>query len=32
LKRKMIVEHPFRTIKRWMDQGYFLMCGKDKLN
>jgi len=30
-KRKMIVEHPFRTIKRWMDQGYFLMRGKDKV-
>ena len=21
---KSIVEHPFGTIKRWMDQGYFL--------
>jgi hypothetical protein len=30
-KRKMIVEHPFGTIKRSMDQGYFLMRGKDKL-
>jgi len=30
-KRKMIVEHPFGTIKRSMDQGYFLMRGKDKV-
>jgi hypothetical protein len=22
--RKSIVEHPFGTITRWMDQGYFL--------
>ncbi len=27
-KRKAMVEHPFGTIKRWMDQGYFLMRGK----
>jgi hypothetical protein len=26
-KRKELVEHPFGTIKHWMDQGYFLMCG-----
>jgi transposase len=31
LKRKAIVEHPFGTIKRWMDQGYFLMRGKQKV-
>ena len=32
LKRKAIVEHPFGTIKRWMDQGYFLMRGKKKVS
>lgn len=31
-KRKSIVEHPFGTIKRAMDQGYFLMKGKPKVN
>jgi transposase len=31
-KRKKIVEHPFGTIKRWMDQGYFLMRGKNKVS
>lgn len=25
--RKSIVEHPFGTIKRWMDHGYFLTRG-----
>jgi transposase len=30
-KRKMLVEHPFGTIKRWMDQGYFLMRGIEKV-
>ena len=30
-QRKMIVEHPFGTIKRSMDQSYFLMRGKDKV-
>ena len=30
--RKSIVEHPFGTIKRWMDQSYFLMRGKDKVS
>lgn len=25
--RKTIAEHPFGTIKRHMDQGYFLMKG-----
>ena len=32
LKRKAIVEHPFGTIKRWMDQGYFLMRGKKNVS
>jgi hypothetical protein len=26
-KRKSIVEHVFGTMKRWMDQGFFLMKG-----
>ncbi len=26
-RRKAIVEHPFGTIKRWMNQSYFLMRG-----
>jgi hypothetical protein len=26
-RRKKIVEHPFGTIKRSMNQGYFLMRG-----
>jgi hypothetical protein len=26
-KRQMIVEHPFGTIKRWWDSGYFLTRG-----
>jgi hypothetical protein len=30
-QRKAIVEHPFGTIKRWMDQGYFLMRGMKKV-
>jgi transposase len=30
-QRKTIVEHPFGTIKRWMEQGYFLMRGKEKV-
>jgi hypothetical protein len=30
LKRKAIAEHPFGTIKRWMDQGSFLMRGSRK--
>jgi transposase len=29
--RKALVEHPFGTIKHWMDQGYFLMKGKPKV-
>lgn len=32
LKRKAMVEHPFGTIKRWMDQGYFLMRGKKNVS
>lgn len=31
-KRKMIAEHPFGTIKRWMDQSYFLMRGKERVS
>jgi len=31
-KRKMLAEHPFGTIKRWRDQSYFLMRGKDKVS
>ncbi len=30
-KRRCIVEHPYGTIKRWMDQGYFLMKGLPKV-
>ena len=30
-KRKAIVEHPFGTIKRWMNQAYFLMRGLAKV-
>jgi len=26
-KRKAIVQHPFGTMKRWMNQAYFLMRG-----
>jgi len=29
--RKAIVEHPFGSMKRWMDQGYFLMRGLRKV-
>jgi len=29
--RKELVEHPFGTIKRWMNQGYFLTRGKPKV-
>lgn len=29
--RKGLVEHPFGTIKRWMNQGYFLMRTKKKV-
>jgi Transposase DDE domain len=29
--RKSLVEHPFGTIKRWMDQGYFLTRGLEKV-
>jgi hypothetical protein len=31
-KRMAMVEHPCGTIKRWMDQGYFLMRGKQKVS
>jgi transposase len=30
-KRRCLVEHPFGTIKRWMNQGYFLMRGLPKV-
>ncbi|HXI11764.1 MAG TPA: transposase [Thermoanaerobaculia bacterium] len=30
-RRKAIVEHPFGTIKRWMNQSYFLMRGLDNV-
>ena len=30
-ERKKLAEHPFGTIKRAMDQGYFLMRGKKKV-
>lgn len=30
-QRKQLVEHPFGTMKRWMDQGYFLMRRKQKV-
>lgn len=30
-RRKAIVEHPFGTMKRWMDQGYFLCRGLAKV-
>lgn len=29
--RKALVEHPFGTMKRWMNQGYFLMRTKKKV-
>jgi transposase len=32
LKRKAMAEHPFGTIKRWMNQGYFLMRGKQNVS
>jgi transposase len=31
-QRKMIVEHPFGTIKRWMEQSFFLMRGRNKVS
>lgn len=30
-RRREIVEHPFGTIKQWMNQGTFLTCGLDKV-
>lgn len=30
-RRKAIVEHPFGSMKRWMDQGYFLTKGLEKV-
>lgn len=29
--RKTLVEHPFGTIKQWMNQGYFLLRGFEKV-
>ena len=29
--RACLAEHPFGTIKRWMDQGYFLLRGLEKV-
>ena len=31
-QRLSISEHPFGTIKRWMDAGYYLLCGKRKVD
>ena len=31
-KRKCTSEHPFGTIKRWHDSGYFLLKGKRKVD
>ena len=30
-QRKELVEHPFGTMKHWMDQGYFLTRGFEKV-
>jgi transposase len=30
-QRAMLAEHPFGTAKRWMDQGYFLLRGLEKV-
>ena len=30
-QRREIVEHPFGTIKQWMNQGAFLMRGLEKV-
>ena len=30
-RRREIVEHPFGTIKQWMNQGAFLMRGLEKV-
>ena len=30
-ERAMLAEHPFGTAKRWMDQGYFLLRGLEKV-
>jgi hypothetical protein len=31
MKKKELVEHPFGTMKRGWDQGYFLMRGLEKV-
>jgi len=30
-RRKALVEHPFGTMKRWWDAGYFLLRGLEKV-
>jgi hypothetical protein len=30
-KRKQLLEHRFGSMKRWMEQGYFLMRRKEKV-
>jgi transposase len=30
-QRKQLVEHPFGTMKRWWDAGYFFMRGLEKV-
>ena len=30
-QRKQVVEHPFGTMQRWWDAGYFLMRGLEKV-
>ena len=31
-RRKAAVEHPFGTLKRGMDMGYFLLRGRERVN
>ncbi len=31
VKRRCLAEHPFGSLKRWMDDGYFLLCGLKKV-
>lgn len=31
-QRKALVEHPFGTLKHWMDHGYFLLRGLEKVS
>jgi Transposase DDE domain len=30
-QRQQLVEHPFETMKRWWDAGYFFMRGLEKV-